>query len=463
MRYGRRVVFIFAFLYGLPLAGQDYTPGLARSIASDVGILAGQTTLARWRQNHRAGKVELAHFQRERDAYEVDFTQETRWCAASSDALPPVSRTALFYVPTVRQGALPPLPASVDPSLTAGCQLHAIWYQTRTYSSAEALTRELTLLWGAPNGRRARPDLWDSGRWMRAVSWQRPGVSVWVAEDPDSDQPRLIAFVAKDDAEAADDEQYELLDGALRHKVAEGAAKIAGQDTTLTKWMLGHADCAAEPGPKEPEAVTVDKLSSWLKQAARLSPERRAASLLVADVVVKCTEFSGADTQGLVALGATFPQMCSDGPVYNHNFRDRAARLVPNSRVDELAAVAAFTEPCSLEGRGSWMDDVIATGQKLLAALAPGERTPWLHYAMARAHSARLAYSYPGGFPDPEDSGAVTPPGGRQRARAQAIKYFRLFAAEKPTAREAVWAWYQGWRLLAGLPPPPLHFECGCE
>lgn len=70
MRYGRRVVFIvvffsWAFFSGLRLVAQDsdYTATLAHSIASDVSILSAQTTtLARWRQNHRAGKAELAHY-----------------------------------------------------------------------------------------------------------------------------------------------------------------------------------------------------------------------------------------------------------------------------------------------------------------------------------------------------------------------------------------------------------------
>ena len=179
MRHGRRVASILALFVSLPLAAQDYTTALARSIQSDVGILSAETTLAAWGQTHRAGKVELAHMKTEGDAYEFDFTQTNRWCAASSDTLPPVARTALFYVPTVKSGALPPLPAAVNPGLTNSCRLHAIWYQTRTYSSAEVLIRELTLLWGAPNGHGKRPMMQGSGLWMRAVSWQRPGVSVW--------------------------------------------------------------------------------------------------------------------------------------------------------------------------------------------------------------------------------------------------------------------------------------------
>ena len=304
-----------------------------------------------------------------------------------------------------------------------------------------------------------------SGLWMRAVSWQRPGVSVWVAEDPDTShgdgpRPRLIAFATKNDAEPADDEPYELLDEALGKRVAEAAAKIAGQDAMLTKWMLGHAGCPAVRDSAEPEAVTVAQLSIWLKRAAGLSPERRAASLLMADLVVKCAESFGAASEGFVALGATFPQMCSDGPVYNHNLRDRAARLAIGGRVDELAAVVGFMEPCSLEGRGSWMDMVIATGELLSARLPADEWTPWLHYAMAKAHAARLAYTYA----DPEGGDPVVmTTAAKNRERAEAIRYFRLFATEKPAAPEAVSAWYQGWRLLAGLPPPPLRGGCGCE
>jgi len=219
--------------------------------------------------------------------------------------------------------------------------------------------------------------------------------------------------------------------------------------------------CPAVANPAEPETVTVDRLSSWLKQAAGLSPDHRAASLLVADVVVKCAESFGTVPKGFVTLGATFPEMCAQ-PLYSHNFRDEAARLAPGSLVNELATVAAFTEPCSLKGPESWMDKVIATCEKLLARLPQGEWTPWVHYAVARAHAAKLTYSYPGGDPEGGDPIALSP-AARQRERAAAIRYFRQFAAEKPTTPEGISAWYQGWRLLAGLPPNPLHLACSCE
>lgn len=62
---------------------------MARRIGSDVIVLSARTTFARWGETHRGGKVELACIQTYGDAYEEDFTQLNRWCAASPDELPP--------------------------------------------------------------------------------------------------------------------------------------------------------------------------------------------------------------------------------------------------------------------------------------------------------------------------------------------------------------------------------------
>ena len=69
------------------------------------------------------------------------------------------------------------------------------------------------------------------------------------------------------------------------------------------------------------------------------------------DVLVQCAPIILArvpPTRGWRRLGpASSRKHGSSDPVYSHNLRDQAAaRIVPNSRVDELAAVAGSAEAC---------------------------------------------------------------------------------------------------------------------
>jgi hypothetical protein len=125
-------------------------------------------------------------------------------------------------------------------------------------------------------------------------------------------------------------------------------------------------------------------------------------------------------------------------------------------------ALASLQSPCSLKGSGSWPQRVVDLGQKILRQFAPGPWSPWVRFATARAHDVKLSFSLP---PGEADVGMIhqLSAAQAQQERSAAIAEFAQFIGELPDSSEAVFAWQEAWRLMAGLPPSPTHFGCGCE
>lgn len=96
------------------------------------------------------------------------------------------------------------------------------------------------------------------------------------------------------------------------------------------------------------------------------------------------------------------------------------------------------------DGHNNWQDGLIRSAEKLGA-----------HLTIARAYAAKLLLTYPGIFLD-----GANMPADPDALRRNAIEHYRVFLAENPKAPEAAVAWREAWRLLAGLPPSPIHFAC---
>jgi len=437
----------------------ELAAALARQVRTDVAALASQPALATWQRSH-AGKLELAHYETYKDPYQEDFRRLDRWCAAYVDQSPAqVVRVALFYVPWVVNGALPPLPERENATLTRECRMQAIWYETPVVALTDAVVRELSSAWGQPNGQTTEPDIGGWARWKGVVAWHRAGMNIWVVDDPNGPPggaggPRLIVYARRDIPRDPDFAVW-LLSDAIVDRVAEAAAQIAAQDSKLTASML-KCDAGRRT---EAQSLTASLLDQWLKASNDLPPQRKAAVLLLADAYVACTP---ASSQRLIQLGARFRAICpQDGPSYSHNFRDQAEKLDPQGPAGELAGLASLAYPCSLQGARPWPDLLVEKGEKLLGEFPPDQWTPWVHFALARAHAVRLSFSYPGG--DPDEEGIHLTRAAMPRERRAAVEQFARFIEQKPDARESVFAWQEAWRLLAGLPPSQIHFGCSCE
>jgi hypothetical protein len=443
----------------LSSAQGDLAAAFASQVRTDVAVLASQPALATWQKSH-AGKLELAHYETYKDPYEVDFRRLNRWCAASVGQSPAqVVRAALFYVPSVVGGALPPLPEKEDATLTRACRMQAIWYETPALASIDAVVRELSSSWGQPNGPSAEPDIRGCALWKRVVAWHRAGINVWVVDNsngqPDgTGGPRFIVYARRDSPRDPNFAIW-LLSDAIAVRVAEAAGQIAAQDPMLTAAVL-KCDAGRRT---EAESLKASRLDQWLKASSSLPPHRKAAALLVADAYLACTP---APSQRLIRLGAEFRDGCpQDGAVYSHNFRDQAEKLDPQGPAGELAGMASLAYPCSLKGARPWHDLFIAKGEKLLGEFPSDQWTPWFHFAIARAHAVKLSFAYPDH--PPEDGNFPLTRPAMVRERHAAVEHFERFIDQKPEAPESVFAWQETWRLLAGLPPSQIHFGCGCE
>jgi hypothetical protein len=458
-----RCIALFALLAAafapLSSAQGELAAAFASQVRTDVAVLASQPALATWQRSH-AGKLELAHYETYKDPYQEDFRRLDRWCAASIGHSPAeVVRAALFYVPSAARGALPPLPEKGDATLTRACRMQAIWYETPAPAAMDAVVRELSSSWGQPNGPSTEPDIAGSGLWKRVVAWHRAGMNIWVADgskgQPDgSGGPRLIVYARRDSPRDPDFAIW-LLSDAIVDRVAEAAAQIAAQDSKLTAAVL-----KCDAGPRtEAQSLTASRLDQWLKASSDLPPQRKAAVLLLADAYVACTP---ASSQRLIQLGARFRAICpQDGPSYSHNFRDQAEKLDPQGPAGELAGLASLALPCFLKGARPWPDLVVEKGEKLLGEFPLDQWTPWVHFAIARAHAVKLSFAYPDH--PPEDGNFPLTRAAMERERHAAIEHFERFIEQKPDAAESVFAWQEAWRLLAGLPPSQIHFGCGCE
>jgi hypothetical protein len=254
-------------------------------------------------------------------------------------------------------------------------------------------------------------------------------MNVWVADDPNGQPdgaggPQLIVY-ARRDSPRDPDFGLRWLGDAFADRVAETAAQIAAQDSTLTAAVLSRSNCDTRVPGTEAESLTASRLDRWLKASSDLPPQRKAAALLLADSYVACARMS---FQRLIQLGAKSGGPCSkDGPTY--------AR--------------------------PWPDLVLEKGERFLGTFPPDQWTPWVHFAIARAHAVKLSFAYPDH--PPEDGNFPLTRAAMGRERHAAVEHFARFIEQKPEAAEFVFAWQEAWRLLAGLPPSQIHFGCGCE
>ena len=113
-------------------------------------------------------------------------------------------------------------------------------------------------------------------------------------------------------------------------------------------------------------------------------------------------------------------------------------------------------EPCGFDdGSNNWQGGLIQFGEKLLRDFPASRWKSYVHLTMARAYAAKLILTYPDMFLNganrPTDADAL---------RRNAIAQFRAFLDENRDAPESGTASREAWRLLAGLPPSPIHFAC---
>ncbi len=128
----------------------------------------------------------------------------------------------------------------------------------------------------------------------------------------------------------------------------------------------------------------------------------------------------------------------------------------PLKQAAESGGVARVENPCSFDdGHNNWQAGLVSFGEKLLRDFPASPWKSYVHLTLARALAAQLFLVYP--EVDLNGANRPTNPGALRR---DAIAHFREFLNENPDSAEAASAWREAWRLLAGLPPSPIHFAC---
>ena len=149
---------------------------------------------------------------------------------------------------------------------------------------------------------------------------------------------------------------------------------------------------------------------------------------------------------------------------YVNNFLNQAEKMDQGGEVSELAALWTASGESPGFDKRPWPDLAIEDVESFRARFPSDQWTPYVDFALARAHSAKLLWSYPGGSRDDYSTeGSPLSPAGKEHERAAALESFKAFLDARPGGREGAFAWLEAWRLLAGLPPSRIGWGCTGE
>jgi hypothetical protein len=424
------------------------------------------------------------HYNQGKDHYEADPGMDFySWCAASPSRSPSTfGRVALFFVPAVKAGALPPLPGPGHASVKESCRMQALQYSASPEIPIQDLIRELSSVWGTPDRSHAvsgskygHPEnihgdiaIWDhdgvSARLrylytLEGVSEQRTGIVLYV---------KLDALPAAPCDECRSSLMYPLISEGLTLFLQE-AAQIAAEDPALTRQIVEWSRQRNNPKWVVDPTLARNNLRKWLEVAKQRSPHQRAAALLLADLYVGSTSLGYAakpdvpvapPAEVYKGLGAEYDKEGN----YVNNFLNQAEKMDQDGEVSELAALWTVSGECPGFDKRPWPDLATEHVESFRARFPSDQWTPYVDFALARAHSAKLLWTYPGGSTDDYSTeGSPLSPAGKEHERAAAVEYFKAFLDARPDGREAAFAWLEAWRLLAGLPPSNIRWGCTGE
>ncbi|MGC4084665.1 MAG: hypothetical protein QM736_21755 [Vicinamibacterales bacterium] len=463
-------------------------PASARFVLDNLSRLAAGQSLAEWRRARAAGRVEPLLTE-----HDDDYGP---WCAKVVDETPfddtVLRRSAYFYAPSLSASST--LPNASSAALRNQCRLGLLEtvVEFRDEQRAEALGTQVRRALDAILGKRVN----DTPLWGGAANWRNSGwwitgeASVVTAVAPTDytgrPSPLQVLVLAAGPARGVGFDlappwwsgklQYNFERERLTSRILDALALAAIGGTTegeirslLSTIGLNRPEIKRDPQgtPSDPTAA----LERWLTVTAALPASRRAAALLVADVVLARTagpwgtEGGASSRRRLGRHGATFQQgQSGDGFSYGRDWLKMAVRLAPQSQAGELAFITLLemgfeTSTCDAPN-GEGFRAVIREGTNFLAThpaaltRAYVELLVGLAYAdiVALAHGAESDYTRPRVYQREEAA-----------ARARAVEHLRAGLGGDIDATEAAEARNTMWRLLAGLAPWNTTFFYTCD
>ena len=467
-------LFYFVFLLRSSSAQNATASMFAKQVEHDIAALSSQPSVGTWQKLHPDEKLELMHYNDDKDYYVADLGMDFySWCAASPSRLPSTfGRVALFFVPSVTIGALPPLPSPGHASVKESCRMQALHYTASPEIPAEDLVREFSSMWGTPDRSQAVSGS-EYGHpeniYGNIAIWDHDGVTarlryLYTLEGVSQARTGIMLYAKRDSLPAAP--CFECTSSVMYPLISEGltlylqeAAQIAAEDPALTQQIVEWSRQMNNPRWRVDSTLARNNLGKWLEVAKQRSPHQRAAALLLADLYV---EGAGArlDPEFYKGLGAEYDKQEN----YLNNFIKQAEKMDQGGEVSELAALWTVSGECPGFDKRPWPDIAIEQVESFLARFPSDQWTPYVDFALARAHSAKLLWSYPGGSTDDYSTeGSPLSSAGKEHERAAAVEYFKAFLDARPGGREGAFAWLEAWRLLAGLPPSRIGWGCTGE
>ena len=387
------------------------------------------------------------------------------WCARGLSIMMvndrPMVREAFFYPPAPPPDLALPDSAAGDPinSCTLGMlRLSVPANDTAAKGSAEA--DSLAAIVGIAFGRAERRPVGfaRSAFWSRTARFKRNDVVVFTAyealppREGDSLRHRLVAVGFLPNAGLADD----------------GTPLSPGPFTPADSVPLDTA--LAWAGLDSAPPATAAALARWVSAAASLPPQRRAAALYAADLVLErnlcawniCENPADSLLRPLRTAGAEFTWSALFGRWASHRAWTQQARVLdrdsPLGRRILLAQMAAGFDFTGMCARGpEAFRAVIDNGERYLARVPDSPIAADVHFLIGEAYRdiVALAAGAAGVYADQSRYQEQS-----AEAREQAIAHYRAALAAGPSSPTAQAAWRRAWWLLAGLSPADTRFYC---
>lgn len=474
------------------LAVHELDAFLAEVRTDGEGGRAGRPTPSAWALGHPRDLIERSEGE-EAFGWPGDLLADG-WCMRSTRRMRtpkglPVLRQLRFYPPPMPDPARLPV-VSDDPGRDSEeCRLGSFSIAAELDTAShpaidEWLRAELTRRFGAPSAVPVPPAV----AWQRFGTWHDGRVTVAAGVRPGLRRQRLIVAAWIPSA-GFDLPQRYALDERLGPPGPE-IIRLGGLDETAASGLL---EAAREAPPFDSVAKReawmlefLDRLETWLEEAAHRNREARAGALLIADRALRASRVArsvvGPDTtplrQRLHDIGATVSYSPGAGGYdYAGDLLIDAYEGARGTLIGDEAFVRWMRDGMR-PGRGcqpARFRRVIDEGEAYLEeAGRRGRRSSMNTVVLAEVHRY-LALAYADivaidagnipltGYVGSEEELARHGPHDVPAARRRAVKHYQATLDLMPTSAAKRTVWREAWRLAAGLPPVEWTYLCSDE
>ena len=479
-------------LLTLPFLVSNLQATTPETLTSDLLAVEHPVTAGEWLRAHPKDTL-----QSNAAALDVRSLTGNPFCAVSTGQLKiaeeTLNRQIFFRIPDLN---VLRLPAGDGPNkdLTAKCVLSEIVVQsTDDVPSLEALLSRIqndmlsTLGPGQSfyQGPREPYPIWVDFRGRGGTDWHRGG-SRWIS-GIDTFRHQLIAIGLTAAAQRIGASVNDALMRSTSEKMRAArsfaaATKLPPAEIQRMQNLL-EVDAVDQwpqtPSPKRrleiPQAAAF--IVNWVKQSRSLSPDRCAAGLYTADVVLtylplfisentsaplsrKALDAATARIRSQLSGAGAHYEYNALGASYNyeHDWVQEAFKAAPDSLAGQQAFLflldQAFNPGCCWSGNG--FENVIKRAPQYLREHPQWNIRSQILLAIGDAYRDKIAIAN-GANGDPFGDAARLAPSGKESYR-EALRYYRAAVTASPGTDSANQALAEAWALEAGLPPLDTRF-----